>query len=89
MRKGRSPKITGSSVGVVIGLPERVKVEPLSRCLEAIVTQALGIAGGPLMYDLFAVAAFPGDRVGEGFEGESIIAIGLFQAQQQVDRAFQ
>src|SRR5471032_2341270 len=89
MRKGSSPKVTGSSVGVVIGLPERVKVEPLLGRFKAIVTQAFGVAGCPLMNDLFAVAALPHHGLGERFEGQSIVAGRLLQTQQQIDLTFE
>ncbi|MNN65015.1 hypothetical protein D3C81_1804910 [compost metagenome] len=41
------------------------------------------------MNDLLALAAFPQYRLGEGFEGQSVVARGLLQAEQQIDRAFQ
>src|SRR5450830_2112833 len=88
MRSGSSPKVTGSSGCVVIGFPERVEVEPLVRCLQAVMAQALGVTGGPLGDHLFAVAAFPLHCFSEGFESDAVAAL-EFYAEQQVDRAFQ
>src|SRR5471032_1702498 len=87
MRKARSPKVTGSRC-VVIGFPERVKVEPLLGRFQAELAQACGVARGPQGDDLLAGSALPFDQLRERLDGQAIATV-VFQAHQQVDRAFE
>src|SRR5690606_10279426 len=83
-----SPKMTGSDVALIMGIPKRVEIEPLQRCFQAACRQCVGITLHPLRDDGVALAAAPLDTFGEGLQVYPV-AVAVLQAEQQVDRTFQ
>src|SRR5579872_2351123 len=68
--------------------PEIEEIEPLIRCLAAIVFEARRVTLRPRGKMLRAFAARQLDALGERFEIQTI-AVALFQAEEQIDRAAQ
>src|SRR5690606_38592685 len=83
-----SPKMMGSSVASVMGIPERVEIEPLQGCLQATSGQRIGIALDPLRHHRIAFAAAPGDALGKGHQMDAV-ARTMLETEQQVHRTLQ